>query len=148
MSVCTFLASDYPLPAAAPSQEYPLEVNIDTGTVFDGGADDNYFLLPFPSVSAYTGKQYGVCLEWRPTQGRAARILEYIREILTHTETVEFWHVWRMDYWEHEDRPVFHRYTASIQELTPEDLRELDETEIWNNPDKNRPSFYCLTVYR
>ena len=148
MSICTFLASDYPLPTAAPSQDYPLEINIDTGTVFDGGADDNYFLLPFSSVSVYTDKQYGVCLQWRSTQGRAARILEYIREILNHTETVEFWHVWQMDYWEYEDRPVFHRYTASIRELTPGDLLELDEMEIWNNLGKSRPSFYCLTIHR
>ena len=49
MSVCTFLASDYPLPEVAPAQEYPLEINIDSATIYDGGADDNYFLLPVAS---------------------------------------------------------------------------------------------------
>ena len=48
MSVCTFLASDSPLSEVASTQEYPLEINIDTGTIYDGGADDNYFLLPVP----------------------------------------------------------------------------------------------------
>ena len=45
MSVCTFIASDYPLQEAAPGQEYPFEINIDTGTIYDGGMDDNYFLF-------------------------------------------------------------------------------------------------------
>ena len=148
MSVCTFLASDYPLPTAMPSQDYPQEINIDTGTIFDGGADDNFFLHPFTSVQSYTSKKYGVSLQWHYTKVRALQILQYMSDALAHTETIEFWHVWLTDYWEYEDRPVLHNYTASIQELTPEDIRELDEMEIWNTPDKSRPSFYCLTVHR
>ena len=76
MSVCTFIASDYPLQEAAPEQEYPIEINIDTGTIYDGGMDDNYFLFSFPDVSDYTNKKYGVYLEWNYTDGRAERILE------------------------------------------------------------------------
>ena len=52
MSVCTFLASDYPLPEVFPIQDYPIEINIDTGEIHDGGADDNYFLLNFRDVSS------------------------------------------------------------------------------------------------
>ena len=44
MSVCTLIASDCPLPAVAPPREYPLHINIDDGTIYDDGADDNYFL--------------------------------------------------------------------------------------------------------
>ena len=44
MSVCTFIASDFPLTEVAPVQDYPLEINLDNGTIYDGGADDNYFL--------------------------------------------------------------------------------------------------------
>lgn len=43
MSVCTFLASGFPLPVHALSQDYPLEINIDDGTIYDDGADDKYF---------------------------------------------------------------------------------------------------------
>ena len=39
MSVCTFIASDYPLPEAAPAQEYPMEINIDAGMIYDGGME-------------------------------------------------------------------------------------------------------------
>jgi len=50
MSVCTFIASDCPLKEAAPVQDYPLEINLDNGQIYDGDADDNYFLLPFADV--------------------------------------------------------------------------------------------------
>ena len=83
MSVCSFIASDFPLSEFAPSQNYPLEINIDTGTVYDGGADDNYFLLPFSDVGSYTDKSYGVSLEWHYTEGRAKQIIEYIKKTIT-----------------------------------------------------------------
>ena len=43
MSVCTFLAADVPLPTHAPSQAYPLCIDVEHETVYDGGADDNFF---------------------------------------------------------------------------------------------------------
>ena len=46
MSVCTFIASDCPLKEAAPVQDYPLEINLDNGQIYDGDADDNYSLFP------------------------------------------------------------------------------------------------------
>ena len=149
MSVCTFLAADRPLETAAPSQDYPLHIDIDKGTIEDGGADDNFFLSPFSEAKTYTDKPYAVCLEWHYTPGRAEQIIQYIKQTLQHTDTVEIWHVWLMDYWEFEDRPVIHRKTVSIDALTPEHIRELDDAEIWNTPDRQypeRPSFYCLTA--
>lgn len=146
MSVCSFFASDHPLPEVRPIRDHPFIINVDTGTVYDGGADDNFSLLPFQSLASYTDKRFGVCLEWHFTEGRAEKVLQYIRQQLQNTDCIEFWHVWLMDYWEYEDRPVIHRYSASIDELTPEDIRELDSAESWNNLDKNRPSFYCLTI--
>jgi len=149
MSVCTFLASDHPLPPAEPSQDYPLEINIDAGTIYDGGTDDNFFLLPFPDVQTYTQKPYGVCLEWRYTPGRAEQIIEYIKEALQFSDTVELWHIWLLGWWEYEDRPVIHSRTISISELTPDDLKRLDDAPIWNTPDKRnpeRPSFYRITI--
>ena len=44
MSVCTFIASDFPLKEVSPVQDYPFEINLDKGTMYDGGTDDNYFL--------------------------------------------------------------------------------------------------------
>ena len=149
MSVCTFIAADIPLREVSPSKEYPIHIDLDKGTIEDGGADDNFFLFSFPDVQDYTNKKYGVSLEWNYTDGRAERVLKYIREVLKDTESAEFWHVWLMDYYEYEDSPVIRKRTASISEITITDIKELDEAEIWNSPDKyipSRPSFYCLEI--
>ena len=125
MSVCTFIASDAPLAEAAPVQDYPVEMNIDDGTIYDGGADDNYFLYFFQDVQNYTGRKNGVYLEWYYTEGRAKNIIEYIKNALENT--------------------------VSIDELTAKHIREIDEAEIWNTPDPmypDRPSFYCLEIKR
>ena len=151
MSVCTFIAADIPLQEVAPSKEYPVHIDIDNGIIDDGGTDDNFFLISFPNVQDYTDKEYGVYLEWNYTDGRAERILNYIRDALIKTKSVELWHVWLMDYYEYEDSPVIHKRTISIEEMTIRDIEEIDSAEIWNKPDKqlpSRPSFYCLVITR
>lgn len=151
MSSCRFIACDVPLPEFAPSQEYPVELDIDKGTIEDGGRDDNYHLLAFENVKDYTDKDHGVYLEWNYTDGRANQIIEYIRGVLQKTECVEFWKVWLMGYYEYEDRPYIHRTTISIEELTAKHIKEMNDAVIWNTPDKRypeRPSFYCLTITR
>ena len=151
MSTCRIIASDMPLTEFAPSQEYLLEINIDQGTIYDGGADDNYFLKTFANVQNYTEKKYGVSLEWQYTDGRAKQIIEYIKSALLKSDSVDFLLVWLMDYYEFEDRPFIHKKTLSIDELSVEHIKEIDNAVIWNTPDKmypNRPSFYCLTVTR
>jgi len=151
MSACILIASDFPLPEAAPSQEYPLEVNIDNGTIYDGDADDNFYLNTFADVREYTDREYGVCLEWNYTDGRAGRLIEYIKNVLQNTDSVELWRVWLMDFYEFEDRPFLHRKVISVRELTAAHIREIDHAVIWNTPDKmypERPSFYCLTITR
>ncbi len=149
MSVCTFIASDKPLCEVMPQREYPFIINVDEGTIDDGGADDNFFLNIFKDVQSYTDKKYGVYLEWHYTEGRAKAILEYIKNALKHENTVELWHVWLMDYYEYDERPVIHRCTVSLTDMTIDDIKKIDSAEIWNEPDKrnpNRPSFYCLII--
>lgn len=140
------------LTEVSPVQDYPFEINLDKGTMYDGGADDNYFLHFFQDVQNYTDKKNGVCLEWNYfTEGRAKQIIEYMKNVLQDTTSIELWHVWLMDYYEFEDRPVIHRQTVSIDELTTKHIKEIDDAEIWNTPDKmypNRPSFYCLEIKR
>ena len=151
MSVCTFIASDYPLAEIEPSQDYLLDINIDNGTVYDDGADDNYSLRIFTDVESYTKKRNAVYLEWNYTDGRAKQIIEYIKNALQNTGSVELWHVWLMDVCEFEDSPVIHRRTISISELTTKHIKEIDNADIWNIPDKmypNRPSFYCMEIKR
>lgn len=149
MSVCTFIASDAPLKEVSPSKDYPIEIDIDHGTVNDGGADDNFFLRHFPDVSCYTKKSYGVSLEWHYAEGRAERIICYIKDALKQTDCIELWTVWLMDYYEFDERPVYHRKVISSNELSIEHIAWIDKAEIWNSPDKmypNRPSFYCLEI--
>lgn len=153
MSVCTLIASDAPLNEVVPLGDHPFEMWIDNGTVTinDGGADDNYFLKTFADVRNYTDREYGVQLEWHYTDGRAARIIEYIKNALQAAETVEIWRIWLMDYYEFENRPFIRREKISIDELTVQHIKEIDDARIWNTPDKmypDRPSFYCLTVKR
>lgn len=151
MSVCTFIASDFPLEEAVPERDHLIEINIDDGTIYDGDADDNFFLLPFTDVQEYSVKNYGVRLEWNYTEGRAKQLVEYLKNALQNTSSVELWHVWLMDCYEFEDRPVIHRQTIFADELTAEHIRKIDEAEIWNTPDKmypNRPSYYCLKIQR
>jgi len=149
LSVCTFIASDSPLDEAAPQKEYPLVINVDEGTMDDGGADDNFFLHEFEDVQSYADKKYGVFLEWNYTDGRAEEILEYIGSALEQESAIELWHVWLMDYYEYDERPVIHRRTVSFSDMTIDDIKEIDEAKIWNQPDRrnpDRPSFYCLVI--
>ena len=151
MSVCTFMAADCPLPEAAPVQDHPLAINIDDGTIYDGGADDNFFLHFFGETQNYTDKKNGVYLEWDYTEVRAKQIIAYIKNVLQNVGSIEFWHIWLTDYYEFEDRPVIHRQKISVGELTTKQIKEIDDAEIWNTPDKrypNRPSFYCLEITR
>lgn len=150
MSICTFIASDRPLREVAPQNEYPLVINLDEDTIYDGGADGNFSLHTFDDVQKYTDKKYGVYLEWNYyTDGRAKRILEYIKNALEYGASIEIWHVWLMDYYEYDESPVIHKCTVSFSDVTIDDIKEIDGAELWNTPDKRnprRPSFYCLAI--
>ena len=149
MSECTFIASDYPLVEVEPSEDYPLDINFDDGMIYDGGADDNYYLSIFTDVEDYTEKRNAVYLEWSYTEGRARRMIEYIKDALQNSDSIELWHVWLMDSF--EDSPVIHRRTIFISELTTKHIKDIDDADIWNSPDKmfpNRSSFYCIEIKR
>ena len=147
MSTCIFIAADCPLPEVRPSQEYPFHINLDTNTVYDGGADDHYSLLAFDDVDLYCEKKYGVSLELpQYTDGRAKRIIDYIKTALLQSNSVELWNVWLLGYWEFDDRPYIHTKVVHLDDLTVEDIKEIYEAINWNNKDRNRPSFYCIEV--
>ena len=150
MSVCVFIAADYPLPEVNPTENDPLHVYVeDPHAVCDDGADDPFFLLPFDDVNLYCAKKYGVYLA-PPlyTDGRASRIIDYIKSALRHTERVELWNVWLLGYWEYDDRPYIRKTAVSVKDLTIADIKEIIDAENWNNQDPNRPSFYCIEIAR
>ena len=129
MSYYTYIASDYPLPTVErPDREITIEFDTETGSVFDGDYEDDFALYPAEGLSdVRTEKKYAVYLEWNYyTEGRARNIIEYIKENLKHTDEVELWHFWS------GAGEIFNVHTKkiSIDSLTPEMIRELDEQEI------------------
>ena len=145
MSACTFLAADCPLPEHRPARDYPLHIDLDRKVIEDGGADDNFFLHPFREMGAYTDKAYAVSLEWYYTEGRAGRIIDYIRRAMEQTDCIQLWRVWLQDWYDFEERPYIIKSALSPEELSPADLRELEEAVIWKGQDP-RPRFYCLEI--
>ncbi len=149
MSKCVFIAADSPLPEVRPSHNYPHRFNVDTGVIYDSGADDDYSLWQFSEVGIYCKKKYGVSLELDIyTEGRAKQIIDYIKAAFLHTDSVEFWNVYLIGYWEFDDRPYIHKRTVHIDELTVNDIKEINEAENWNNKDTNRPSFYGIEIIK
>ena len=150
MSACIFFASDAPLPEVFPPPEYDyLAINVDDGTIDDGGADDNFALRTYPYSFLYTDKAFAVCLDWAYyTEGRARQLIDYIGSALESAPCVELWHVWQGGFYLFDERPVVHRAAVRFDEFVVDDLRELGETDLWNNKETNRLSFYCLTVTR
>ena len=152
MSACTFIASDFPLKEVAPIHDYPYEIILDNGQIYDGDADDSYSLLPFADAWEYSDKKYAVYLQWSCcTEGRAKRLIEYLKNTLQNAASVELWRVWLGVSGEFEDSPVIHRQSISADELTAKHIEEIDRADVWNTPDKahpGRPSFYCLEIRR
>ena len=149
MSAWKMIASNYPFQEVKPEKEYPLEINLDEGTIFDGDADDNFFLYPlFDYVREYTDMEYTSTLEWAYyTEGRALKIIEVIKSVFQHIDSVELWNFWLGDLEEHE-RPIIKLVTIPLAELTPKDIQEWDIHKVWNVPSRysGRPRFYCLKI--
>ncbi|MBR2965903.1 MAG: hypothetical protein IKC52_00325 [Clostridia bacterium] len=149
MSACIFVASNLPLEEHHPSKNFPIQIDLQNNTCFDGNADDNFFLETFQDVDVYTGKTHGVCLQWIYTDGRAKQLVDYLKNAVEQSGVVELWHVWLDDYYEFETRPFVHKQTMQIDSLTIDNIKEICQAQIWNSPDKQhpqRPSFYCLEL--
>lgn len=133
MSVCTFLASNLPLP------------RIERHEAEDIG------LFPLRLVPRPCEKPYAAEVEADMTEAAAEQLLEQLRAALLRSETVELWRVWLMDYWEFEERPYLHTSIRRFHDLTPEEVIAVADAEVWNKPDKDypeRPSFYRLIITR
>ena len=42
----------------------------------------------------HTVKKHHVYLEWICTEGRAKKVIEYVKNQLEHTDEIEIWHIW------------------------------------------------------
>jgi len=120
--------------------------NLYTGEVDDGALDDDFALLSAEGCdSMYTEKQYAVYLEWNYyTEGRALRIIEYIKENLRHTDDVE---IWRISMGAHE-RPLIRTTSIPISRLTPQDIQRLDSLTLFSDWEEqyDLPIQYRLVI--
>lgn len=112
----------------------------DAGTVDDGNFDDDFAILRLSDATedVYTEKKYRAYIEWRCTAGRAQNVIDYIHNQLELTDEIELWHIWMGN----EDRPRIRKRTIPIDELTPDDVIELEAMDILSDP----PTQYCLVI--
>lgn len=120
--------------------------NIDTGEIDDGTLDDDFALLSAEGCdSVYTEKKYAVYLEWNYyTEGRAMRIIEYIKENLRHTDEVEIWRIWMGTH----ERPLIRTATIPITKLTPQDIQRMDNLALFSEFEEqyDLPMQYRLVI--
>ena len=114
----------------------------DAGTVDDGDFDDDFaiFRLSDAADDVYTEKKYRAYIEWRCTAGRTRKVIDYIKEQLIDTDEIELWNIWMGI----EDRPRIRKRTIPIDELTPDDVIELEASDVFSEP----PTQYCFVVTR
>jgi hypothetical protein len=124
--------------------------DVKKGALFDGNAEDNFALYTMNAPQDYCDKPYAVYLEWNYyTEERANRIIAYIKDILKKTDCVEIWNVW-LDY----DTPVVKTATISIEDLQPQDIKEICECDPWDNESiintvgPDTPIYHCFRIVR
>jgi len=120
--------------------------NIDTGEIDDGALDDDFALLSAEGCdSMYTEKNYAVYLEWAYyTEGRAQRIIEYIKENLRHTDEVEIWRIWMGTH----ERPLIRTKNIPISQLTPQDIQRMEDIPLFSEIEEQYglPVQYRLVI--
>jgi hypothetical protein len=102
--------------------------------------DDDFAIwrLDPSTEDIYTEKKYRVRVEWDYTKGRAKKIIQYIREHLAQTPSLELWHVWVGN----GVYPKIRNCTIPLDQFTADDLQELWNLEVWQEPTTH----YCFTV--
>ena len=114
-------------------------IDTDKGTVDDGNFDDDFSIYsPEPEFDpSGHSKPFRVVIECRMTEGRAKRILDYIRGQLEKTGEIQLWSVLLSD---DDQKTVW--YDARIDELTPEDLLEIEKLPCREEP----PKMHCVRI--
>lgn len=118
-----------------------LVFDTDTGTVDDGGFDDDFAILRLSNATddVYTEKTYRAYIEWAIcTVGRCQKVIDYIRKQLEHTDEIELWNIWMGN----EDRPRIKKCIIPIDNLTPDDVIELEGKDVFSEPLTQ----YCINV--
>ena len=149
MSYCTFIAADCDLPEKAWPEESPLDIHVDTGTIYDGDADDNYALSALCNdCIRFTERKSAVELCWNYyTDGRAQQIIDYIKTALFSCEAVEIWRVW-LALPSEGLCPSVKEHIVPVDQLAPKDIALIDHADPFDGEYNKYPVFYCLRVIR
>jgi hypothetical protein len=125
---------------------------IENGKLLDGDCADDFALLTMDDPRYFCGKPYAVYLDWvYYTEGRAQKIIEYIRDVLEKTDHVELWNVWLSDC---DLPPKVKTATIRIEALQPLDIKQIYEYDPWENASirntfgPDTPLHHCLRVVR
>ena len=117
---------------------------------------DNFSLLEFPFARCYCDMDLAVSIELGGlgpadmTPEKAARIADYVREVLTRTDAVELWTVWLSEY----DPPRIKERLVAASAFTGADVEEIYSASCWPTDDivnlygGERPTYHCLSVER
>ena len=137
MSRVLMFASNRPFKEVPFPEDFEIHIDTKLRTVNDGGEDDLFGISPSDGyLEIKTGMKYFAELSWFTyTPGRAARIIEYLREHLKTADEVELWHVWLDNDFDHRVRK---RYVP-IDELTVDILQEIDQLPVGEQPEERRP---------
>lgn len=118
-----------------------LALDTDTGTMANANFDDDFAILRLSEAAndIYTEKKYRCYIEWTVcTAGRSQEVLDYIRAQLACIDEIELWNIWMG----HEGKPRIKKHTTPMDQLTPNDIMELEGTDIFSEP----PTQYCLVI--
>ena len=143
MSSVMLIASDLPLREVPYPPNYKVNINVDNGTIDDGGGNDGFAILPVeypenvPDIPSK--KKYFAVLEWHYTPGRAEEVIRYLNERLKTAAEIELWHTWA------EYAELGHKLKKTkipVNKLSAADLHKLEQTEVWKEPATD----YCYVV--
>lgn len=111
------------------------------GTIDDGGFPNDFAIDPLEKDSSMqTAKPYCAQVQWRFTAKRAERLIEYLKERLEETESLELWHGWL-------DGSAIHpvrKKEISIHALTTTDIAALEEADTGTEPCIH----FCLSIQK
>ena len=114
-------------------------IDTENGIFDDGGYDDDFEIYDMDIRHGPTEslKDYRVVIECSLNLGRAEKILEYIKTQLELTDEIELWSIWLGEY----DQKISW-YEARIDEFTAEDLMEIADLPIKQQPLKH----HCVRI--
>lgn len=141
MSVCTILASDFPLEEVPPPPGLEIILRPGKGEAEYRNAGRGFAVFAsdwFPELQ--TEKEYSYYLN---VYGGEEALAAYLREQLEEAGEIELWHVWLDGSFDHRVRKV----KIGADELTAEDIRELEQMKVWQeDPVTGRLFDYCFLL--